>query len=101
MSKKCCKKGSDENRKIEKLSDFLKIISAENRLRIICLLKQGERCVCEIYEHLELAQNLTSHHLKVLSDADIVNSRQDGLNVFYSLNAEKVDKYEKIISQFL
>ena len=101
MSKKCCKKGSDENRKIEKLSEFLKVVSEENRLRIICLLKQGEKCVCEIYEHLELAQNLTSHHLKVLSDAKIVNSRQDGLNVFYSLNAEKVDKYEKIISQFL
>ena len=101
MSKKCCKKGSDENRKIEKLSDFLKVISAENRLRIICLLEQGERCVCEIYEHLDLSQNLTSHHLKVLNEADIVNSRQEGLNVYYRINKDKLKEYKKIINKFL
>ena len=101
MSKKCCKKGSDENKKIEKLSDFLKVISAENRLRIICLLEQGERCVCEIYEHLDLSQNLTSHHLKVLSEDDIVNSRQEGLNVYYRINKNKLKKYKKIINKFL
>ena len=101
MSKKCCKKGSDENKKIEKLSEFLKVISAENRLRIICLLKQGEKCVCEIYEHLDLSQNLTSHHLKVLNEADIVNSRQEGLNVYYRINKNKLKKYKKIINKFL
>jgi len=101
MSKKCCKKGSDENKKIEKLSEFLKVISAENRLRIICLLKQGEKCVCEIYEHLDLSQNLTSHHLKVLNEADIVNSRQEGLNVYYRINKDKLKEYKKIINKFL
>ena len=101
MSKKCCKKGSDESKKIEKLSEFLKVISAENRLRIICLLKQGEKCVCEIYEHLDLSQNLTSHHLKVLNEADIVNSRQEGLNVYYRINKDKLKEYKKIINKFL
>lgn len=101
MNKKYCKKGFDDNRKIEKLSDFLKVISAENRLRIICLLKQGEKCVCEIYEHLELSQNLTSHHLSVLSKAGIVKSRKDGLNVFYKLNEKKLEEYKEVINKFL
>jgi len=101
MSKKCCKKGSDENKKIEKLSEFLKVVSEENRLRIICLLKQGEKCVCEIYEHLNLSQNLASHHLKVLNEAEIVSSRKEGLNVFYSINKDKLGKYEQAISKFL
>lgn len=101
MSKKCCKKGSDESKKIEKLSEFLKVVSEENRLRIICLLKQGEKCVCEIYEHLNLSQNLVSHHLKVLNEAEIVSSRKEGLNVFYSINKDKLEKYEQAISKFL
>ena len=101
MSKKCCKKGSDEGKKIEKLSEFLKVVSEENRLRIICLLKQGEKCVCEIYEHLNLSQNLVSHHLKVLNEAEIVSSRKEGLNVFYSINKDKLEKYEQAISKFL
>ncbi len=101
MTKKCCKKGSDKNKEIEKLSNFLKIFSAENRLRIICLLQKGERCVCEIYEQLELSQNLVSHHLNVLNEADIVNSKKEGLNVFYSLNKREIKKYEKRISKFL
>jgi len=101
MSEDCCKKNSDEFDKVEDLSEFLKIISAENRLRIICLLKQGERCVCEIYEHLELSQNLTSHHLGVLSEAGLVNSKKEGLNVFYSLNRKKLESYKKIMNNFL
>lgn len=48
---------------------FLKTVSEENRLKILCFLKSGEKCVCEIEEFLHLPQNLVSHHLKKLKDA--------------------------------
>ncbi len=60
-----------------------------------------KKCVCEIYEHLNLSQNLASHHLKVLNEAEIVSSRKEGLNVFYSINKDKLGKYEQAISKFL
>ncbi|MFB3896675.1 MAG: ArsR/SmtB family transcription factor [bacterium] len=81
--------------------EFLKIISEENRLKILCLLREGEKCVCEIWPALDLAQNLTSHHLKVLKDFGLVTSRQEGLNVFYSINKNVVNKYLKLINNCL
>ncbi|PJE59066.1 MAG: ArsR family transcriptional regulator [Candidatus Portnoybacteria bacterium CG10_big_fil_rev_8_21_14_0_10_40_22] len=80
---------------------FLKVISEENRLLILCLLKKGEMCVCEIWRHLNLPQNLTSHHLKVLKDFELVSSRQEGLKVIYSINKNAVKKYSKLLNKFL
>ncbi len=72
---------------------FLKAASDENRLKIICFLKDaGEKCVCDIVRFLELPQNLVSHHLRVLREQNIVNAKKDGLKVLYSLNKENISK---------
>ncbi|MGQ9848187.1 MAG: ArsR/SmtB family transcription factor [Bacteroidales bacterium] len=71
--------------------EFLKVISEENRLKILCLLKNSEKCVWDIWQYLGLVQNLVSHHLKVLKDFGLVSSKQEGLKVIYSLN-KKVEK---------
>jgi ArsR family transcriptional regulator len=51
------------------ITPFLKTVSEENRLKILCFLKSGEKCVYEIEQFLHLPQNLVSHHLKKLKDA--------------------------------
>ncbi len=79
-----------EKEKLGELAEYLKIISDENRLKILCLLKHGERCVCEIHETLNLPQNLTSHHLKILREAELVIARREGKWVHYRLNDEKI-----------
>jgi len=90
MDNNCC-----NDQTITQLADFLRVISEENRLRIVCYLqKKGERCVCEIQKFLNLPQNLTSHHLKVLRDFGLLKSRKDGLKVFYSLNRDDLVKYQ-------
>jgi ArsR family transcriptional regulator len=100
MEPKCClDKKSVAN--LSQTVEFLKIISEENRLKILCLLREEEKCVCEIWQHLNLAQNLTSHHLKVLKDFGLVSSRQEGLKVFYKLNRKVVEKYIKLLNKFL
>ena len=82
--------------------DFLKIIAEENRLKILCILsKHDEKCVCEIWQCLNLPQNLTSHHLKVLKDFGLITSRKKGLNVFYALNHEIRDKYLELFNRIL
>ena len=64
---------------------ILKIIAEENRLRILCILKNGERCVCQVIDYLGLSQSLVSHHLKSLKDAGLIQDSKRGLWVYYSL----------------
>ncbi len=99
MKPNCCKNKSEKN--IKQATEFLKIISEENRLKILCILRDGEKCVCEIWQFLNLSQNLTSHHLKVLKDFGLVSSRQEGLKVIYSINKKTVSKYNSLLNKFL
>lgn len=100
MKPKCCKnkKSADE---LLKTAEFLKIIAEENRLKILCILRDGEKCVCDIWQYLELPQNLISHHLRILKDFDLIYSKKDGLKVFYSLNKNIISKYSKLLNKFL
>lgn len=87
--------------KVSLLADFLRVISDENRLKIICFLQSGEKCVCEIWQFLDLPQNLISHHLKVLRDFGLLNSRKDGLKVFYSIDEKELDKHKEVLHKIL
>ena len=76
------------------MSALLKLVSEESRLKLLCILRRGKHCVCEIMEHVDLSQSLISHHLKDLKDAGIVIDEKKGLYVYYSLTK----KGEKIIN---
>ena len=100
MKPKCYKnkKSADE---LLKTAEFLKIVAEENRLKILCILRDGEKCVCDIWQYLDLAQNLVSHHLKVLKDLGLVLSRQEGLKVIYSINKKVIKSYSELLNKFL
>ncbi len=85
----------------DKVIRFLKIISDENRLRTICLLNRGERCVCEVWQDLKIPQNLASHHLKVLKDFKLLVSEKKGLKVIYKLNKKVLSQYQAALDHFL
>ena len=55
------------------------------RLRILGLLVTGEVCVCHIHESLHIPQPKASRHLAYLRRAGLVDTRRDGLWVFYRL----------------
>ena len=100
MSSSCCKnKKSDKN--LEEVIEFLKVISEKNRLKILCVLKKEEMCVCDIWSCLDLPQNLTSHHLKVLKDFNLVDSRKEGTKVIYSINSQKIDRCALLLSHYI
>ena len=93
----CCNPKTKEFRQITSLSLLLKLVCEENRLRLLCLLNQGERCVCEIMEHVDFSQSLISHHLADLREADLIKDRKDGRRVFYALST----KGKKIVKNIL
>ncbi len=84
------------------MQEFLKIIKAlrcETRLKIIELLLDGEKCVCEITSQIQRSQPTVSIQLSKLEMLGIVTSRRQGKNVYYRLTNDKVRKIVKILKE--
>jgi DNA-binding transcriptional ArsR family regulator len=71
-------------------SDFLKALSHEARLVILCLLSDGEKSVTEIERILDLRQPAVSQQLARLRADNLVETRRDGKNIYYSLSRPEV-----------
>ncbi len=71
-------------------SEFLKALSHEARLAILCLLLDGEKTVGSIEEVLKLRQSTVSQQLARLRADDLVKVRRDGKNVYYSVARPEV-----------
>ena len=69
-----------------------KALSDSNRLKIIDLLSCGEKCACEILNYFKFTQPTLSHHMKVLIECGLVNSRKEGTWNYYSLNSKNTNK---------
>ena len=63
----------------------LKTLSDPNRIRILHILVQGEFCVSDLVERLQVDQPKVSHHLAILRSAGIIRCRRDGRHINYSL----------------
>ena len=72
----------------ERHARLFQALSDARRLRIIDLLRAGERCVCDLQADLDCAQSLLSFHLKTLRDAGLVSSRKEGRWAYYMLSAQ-------------
>jgi ArsR family transcriptional regulator, arsenate/arsenite/antimonite-responsive transcriptional repressor len=81
----CCSASTKKSKQVDTLLGLLKIVSEESRLKLLCILRQKEHCVCEMMEHVNLSQSLISHHLKDLKDAGIVTDEKRGLRAYYKL----------------
>ncbi len=60
-------------------------LADETRVKIVKLLSKGEFTVDELMEFLGTAQSTTSHHLKVLKEANLIKGEKRGRNTYYSL----------------
>ena len=60
-------------------------LSDETRLGVLEMLKDGERCVCDLQTDLDAAQSRLSFHLKVLREAGLVSDRREGRWAYYSI----------------
>jgi ArsR family transcriptional regulator, arsenate/arsenite/antimonite-responsive transcriptional repressor len=73
-------------------------LSDEIRLEVIDLLRDGERCVCELTDALDIAQPRLSWHLRALKEAGILNDRREGRWVYYSLARDTFEEAESVLS---
>ncbi|GAA0589228.1 metalloregulator ArsR/SmtB family transcription factor [Virgibacillus siamensis] len=71
---------------LENAAQTLKLLGDKTRLTILGLVKDGECCVCEFVEVLQMSQPSISQHLRKLRDAGLVKEQRRGQWIFYSLN---------------
>jgi DNA-binding transcriptional ArsR family regulator len=70
----------------------LKAVAHPVRLRIIELLKGGEKCVGDIFAALEIKQSITSQHLNMMRDKQVLTCRREGAKVYYRIQNPNVIK---------
>ena len=62
-----------------------KALCDERRLRILDLLKSGEKCACVLTEQLDIPQSSLSYHMKILCGSGIVVGREEGKWTHYTI----------------
>jgi DNA-binding transcriptional ArsR family regulator len=77
-------------------SDFLKALSHEGRLMILCSLAHGEKSVTELEQMLSSRQAAVSQQLARLRQEKLISARREGKQIFYSLTDERA---RRIIEQ--
>lgn len=71
-----------------KVAAIFKAFCDENRIKIIKLLRSGEKCACKLLEEIQVTQPTLSHHMKILCDSGVVVGRKQR-NCPYSFQREK------------
>ena len=77
-----------------------KALGDENRVQIIKMLAGGELCACKILDAFNITQPTLSHHMKILTECNLVYSRKEGKWTYYSINCEKFSEFKSAVSEF-
>ena len=75
---------------VDLVSDCLKVLSNPDRLKILCVLVEGELNVQQIELRTDIQQPTLSQQLTVLRKADMVSTRREGKQIFYQVTDPKV-----------
>ena len=73
------------------LSELFKVFADYTRVKLMYALFDGELCVQDLAEKLDMTQSAISHQLRVLKAAKLVKGRRNGKQVYYSLADEHVE----------
>jgi ArsR family transcriptional regulator len=82
-------------------ANILKALGQPTRLKILELLRNGERCVCEIFPAIKEEQSNVSRHLALMKAAGILASRKQGQMVHYRVRDPRVFKLLDGVSALL
>ncbi len=76
-----------------------KTLGDETRLRILLLLmEQGELCICDLMNALDMPQSTVSRHVAYMKNAGWLNDRRGGVWMYYSIKPE-LDNFTKSLAE--
>ncbi|MEM3405481.1 MAG: metalloregulator ArsR/SmtB family transcription factor [Candidatus Pacearchaeota archaeon] len=84
---------------VEENLNILKSLADETRLKIVKILMNGERCVCEIFPYVKRTQSTVSIHLNNLEKNGILESRREGKKIYYKIKDNRVTKLIKLLEE--
>jgi len=70
----------------EDASQLMKVLANQDRLLLLCQISQGEKCVSDLEEALDIRQPTLSQQLTVLRDEGLVKTRREGKYIYYSID---------------
>lgn len=79
-------------KKLAAASELIKLLANPERLKILCLLSEGELNVGDLGRQLKLSQSALSQHLARLRSAGAVKTRKSSQQVYYMLAEPKIRK---------
>jgi ArsR family transcriptional regulator, arsenate/arsenite/antimonite-responsive transcriptional repressor len=85
----------------ERLAAALRVLADPARLRLLSILSASpgaEACICDLTEPLGLSQPTVSHHMRVLTDAGLLEREQRGRWAFFRLRPERLDLLRSALS---
>ena len=85
----------------KKIASMFKAFCDENRLQILDLLRDGERCACSILDEMQITQPTLSHHMKILCDSGVVVGRKEGKWMHYSLSEDGLKNLMNYLNEFM
>jgi DNA-binding transcriptional ArsR family regulator len=86
---------------VEMESSFLKAIGQPTRLKILYFLKDGEQCQCKIIPFMKEDQSNISRHLSHMRDMGILESRREGISVFYKIKDKRIFRLLSLVDQLI
>ena len=75
-----------------------KALGDSNRLKIVEMLSDGEKCACKLLEAFNITQPTLSHHMKILCECGLVEVEKVGKWSHYSINSETLGHFKAFIS---
>jgi DNA-binding transcriptional ArsR family regulator len=79
-----------EERVLELKAEILKALAQPTRLKILELLRNGERCICEIVPAINGEQSNISRHISLMQKNNLVTTRKDGVKVMVKVSDPRV-----------
>jgi DNA-binding transcriptional ArsR family regulator len=79
-----------EERVLELKAEILKALAQPTRLKILELLRNGERCICEIVPAINGEQSNISRHISLMQKSNLVTTRKDGVKVMVKVSDPRV-----------
>lgn len=86
---------------VKNITVIFKAFCDENRIKILQLLADGEKCACKLLEEMNVTQPTLSHHMKILCDSGIVVGRKEGKWMHYSISLDGAEYAKKCIDKLL
>lgn len=82
------------------VAKICKALGDQNRIEIVKMLADEEKCGCKLLERFDITQPTLSHHMKLLCDSDFVIGRKEGKWMYYSISPKGAAAFREMIEHY-